>query len=88
MIGKAKGEDLIEDGVAENWLKKNIQDEKRREAGRTGFSVGSRKTGWKSTTLTIWSLAAEHSQLSLSSNSSHHRKAHLQWEELLPILVD
>lgn len=78
---------MTEDGVAENGLKKNIQDEKRRGAGRMGFSVGSRKRGWKSTTLTIWSLAAEHSQLSLS-NSSHHRKAHLQWEEPLPISVD
>lgn len=66
MIGKAKGEALTEDGVTENRLKKNIQDEKRRGAGRMGFSVGSRKRGWKSTTLTIWSLAAEHSQLSLS----------------------
>lgn len=53
-----------------------------------GFSVGSRKRQWKSTMLTIWFLAAEHSQLSLSSNSSHHRKIHLEWGELMLILVD
>lgn len=53
-----------------------------------GFSVGSRKREWKSTMLTTWFLAAEHSQLSPSSSSSHHSKIHLQWEELLHILVD
>lgn len=42
----------------------------RRGAGRMGFSAGSSKREWKSAVFTVWFLAAEHSQLSLSYSSS------------------